>query len=54
MNANERKSKEALNNSSLNYQSTGNVKCDFPFPLIFNRLRRWKMAARPWTAENLN
>jgi len=24
--------REALNNSSLNYQSTGNTKCDFLFP----------------------
>ena len=46
--------KEALNNSSLNYQSTGNTKCDFPFPFIFNRLRRLNMAALPCAAETLN
>ena len=46
--------KEALNNSSLNYQSTGNIKCDFLFPSIFNRLRRSKMTAHPCAAETLN
>jgi hypothetical protein len=61
------KSGEALNNSSLNYQSKGNIKCDFLFPFIFNRLRRMALnlsrygllleemwAARPCTAETLN
>jgi len=43
--------KEALNNSSLNYQSTGNIKCDFMFSSIFNRLRRSKMAAHPCAAD---
>jgi len=47
-------SKEALNNSSVNYQSTGNIKCDFLFPFIFNRLTRLKMAAHPCPAETLN
>jgi hypothetical protein len=45
---------EALNNSSLNYQSTGNKKCDFLFPSIFNRLGRLKMEVRPCTAKTLN
>ncbi len=46
--------KETLNNSSVNYQSTGNIQCDFLFPLIFNRLTRFKMAAHPCAAETLN
>ncbi len=46
--------KEALNNSSLNSQDTGNIKCDYLFPLIFNRLKRSKMAARPCAAATLN
>ncbi|MGB5277901.1 MAG: hypothetical protein WBP02_12085, partial [Gammaproteobacteria bacterium] len=46
--------KEAPNNSSVNYQSKGNIKCDFLFPFIFNRLTRLKMAAHPCAAETLN
>lgn len=45
---------EALNHSSLNYQSTENTKSDFLFSFIFNRSRRLKMAVHPGVAETPN
>ena len=37
--------KKALNNSSMNDQSTPNKKCDFCLALIFNGLQPMKMLA---------
>jgi hypothetical protein len=46
--------KEALINSSMNFQSTKWMKCDFTHFFIFNGLQPPKMAAHPCTAETLN
>jgi len=46
--------KEALINSSMNYQSTKKIKYDFTFFFIFNGLPALNMAAHPCAAETLN
>ncbi|OGT29493.1 MAG: hypothetical protein A2W28_11645 [Gammaproteobacteria bacterium RBG_16_51_14] len=44
--------KEALNNSSMNYQGTKNKKCDFCFSHIINALLALIMATHPCVAGN--
>jgi hypothetical protein len=48
------KSREALNNSSMNPQSTKWMKCDFIHFFIFNGLQPSKMVAHPCATETLN
>ncbi len=45
---------EALNNSSMNSQSTKWIKCDFIHFFIFNGLTPSKMVARACATESLN